>query len=210
MTGRCEHWWVDLCRSLLISWEIPLMNSLNDSVSDVLRQSWWPSFRDGLLPLLAAEDDPDLWSVAVEWILANAMPSILRHRGKQDVLTEIGRCSHWIRPHWKTKEGVRCTSGYDKTVTGFSWSRLPEFDWSRKWVFSFGELRWLPSLRLRSRRPLVYRIAAPARTLRHPQATVHAVWSPGSPDFPCESRQAAYSFEKTADGWRHFANRAWN
>lgn len=59
-------------------------------------------------PLLGSEDDPELWQVAVQHILAQLTPV-------PGMLVELGRCSHWLRPHqtrWTADGGFAWPSGY--------------------------------------------------------------------------------------------------
>jgi hypothetical protein len=46
--------------------------------------SWFSSFLD-------EDDDPELWQVVLDHILAE-------FETEPDVLIEVGRCSHWLRP----------------------------------------------------------------------------------------------------------------
>ena len=115
------------------------------------------------------------------------------YRGDEALLVEIGRCSHWIRPKWKTDSGMTWPFGYDPTVfhTGgkqaWSFRSLPHFDWSLRWRIEPVSGVCGPAVRGQpTRRPLCHRICIPARTLRHPQATVHTIWTPGALRIPAQ------------------------
>jgi hypothetical protein len=59
--------------------------------------SWFSTFLD-------EDDNPELWQVALDHILAE-------FETVSDVLVEVGRCLHWLRPHQS-----RWTAG-----GGFAW-----------------------------------------------------------------------------------------
>jgi hypothetical protein len=163
---------------------------------------------DRLLPELGQEDDLAFWCVAVKQIVGDALPMLVDYRRKESVLLEIGPCSHWIRPHWQGK-GTRFPSGYDKTVNGFSYRAPPAFDWSLRWQYLPEKRQWEPVERQPTRRPLVYRIAIPARTTRHDQATVHSIWMPGSPLEPQEKLTIVYGFERSERQWEFVTTWDW-
>src|SRR4051794_8964221 len=81
---------------------------------------------EGLAGYLDEDDDPDLWRAALRYVLAELKPG-------PDILVEVGRCSHWLRPHqsrWKADGGFAWPTGYGSGGGGYSVSALPEFDWS--------------------------------------------------------------------------------
>jgi hypothetical protein len=126
---------------------------------------------------LTDEDDPALWDVATNTILADA--ALTGGNAKDDVFVQIGSCRHWIRPHqsrWIADGGSAAPFGYDKTTTGYSFRALPDLEWSAffKWTCGGWELGRTGA------RCLLRRIAIPARTSRHLQAAVHTIWTPRS------------------------------
>ena len=167
----------------------------------------WSSFASAIKPRLDHDDDPALWQLAIDTILAFADADAEAYTGKDCIIAQIGRCSHWIRPHWKTRAGTAWPYGYGNIGNGFAFTSLPEFDWSIKWVREPHTNEWQLVSGQPTRRPLVHRIAIPARTSRHPQATVHTIWTPGSPNDPKHKLTVVYGFEKTHDdGWQLFAD----
>ena len=144
----------------------------------------WRLIHDDLTAKLTADDDPVLWEFALTTILGRTRADALPYTGKEAVCVQIGCCSHWIRPKWRTESGIRFTSGYDPTVTAWSGRSLPAFDWSLKWRVEPASGSLEPMHGQPTRRPLCHRICIPARTARHPQATVHTIWTPGSPTTP--------------------------
>lgn len=71
---------------------------------------------------LNAEDDPELWQVVIDTILADLQAA-------NGITVEIGRCSHWLRPHqtrWTADGGFAWPTGYGGTA--FSRTGLPLFD----------------------------------------------------------------------------------
>jgi hypothetical protein len=161
---------------------------------------------DELSETLDSGDDVHLWQFAISTILEDSLAMIRQYRGKDAVVVEIGRCSHWIRPHWThSKHGTRFPAGYDKTATGFGLQSLPNFDWSIRRSCSFEPFVWSELVGQPSRRPLTLRIAIPARTANHSQATIHTIWTPGSPAASTQKLTTIYGFERMDNAWRCFA-----
>jgi hypothetical protein len=151
---------------------------------------------------LTHDDDPVLWDVATNSILADA--AAICRDAKDDVFVQIGSCRHWIRPHqsrWIADGGFASPFGYDKTTTGFSFSALPELEWSVffKWSGSAWELGRTGA------RCVLRRIAIPARTTRHLQAAVHTIWTPRSPASK-EKVVQLYGFRKKGGIWQMTAS----
>jgi hypothetical protein len=148
---------------------------------------------------LTDEDDPALWAVATNTILADA--ALTGRDAKDDVFVQIGSCRHWIRPHggrWAADgEFFAAPFGYDKTTSGYSFRALPDLDWSVffKWTGS----GWEPGRT--GLRCLLRRIAVPARTTRHLQAAVHTVWTPRSPSSK-EKVVQLFGFRKKEGAWQ--------
>jgi hypothetical protein len=62
---------------------------------------------------LTNDDDPALWDVATNTILADA--ALTGREAKDDVFVQIGCCRHWIRPHdgqWLADGGFTAPFGY--------------------------------------------------------------------------------------------------
>jgi hypothetical protein len=166
----------------------------------------WPQFAKDVEPCLDSKDDCALWESIVNTILNEWADETSAYSGKDCVITEIGRCSHWIRPHWKTSSGTSWPYGYTNVGQGVSFASQPEFDWSLQWVRDRDAGLWRRVTGQATRRPLVHRIAIPARTSRHPQATVHTIWSPGSPNDPKNKLTVVYGFEKSRGVWTCFTS----
>lgn len=161
----------------------------------------WSSFSDATCELLDEDDDPSFWQAAIDRLLIDTNAAIARYFGNQAILLEIGRCSHWILPHWKNRAGTAWPFGYGNVGQGYSYSSLPEFDWSLRWMWNAEQEAWTRIARRSTRRPLVQRIAIPARTARHPQATVHTIWMPGSPQDPKHKLTSVYGFRRDRTDW---------
>ena len=169
----------------------------------------WRLVCDDLTAKLTEDDDSALWEFALTTILGRTRADALLYTGKEAILVQIGRCSHWIRPHGKTQSGMKCTSGYDPTIFrnggwAYGFRSLPAFDWSFKWRLDIASGALEPAQGQPTRRPLCHRICLPARTARHPQATVHTIWTPGSPDDSTRKWVILYGFERADRGWRCF------
>jgi len=147
---------------------------------------------------LTADDDPALWDVATSAILADAAQ--IAGDAKEDVFAQVGCCKHWIRPHgmrWPADCGFAWPAGYDKTVTGFFFSALPELEWSV--TFKRTGDAW--EVGRTGARCLLFRIAIPGRSARHLQAAVHTVWTPRSP-LTTEKVVQLYGFRKKDGTWQ--------
>src|SRR5260370_14537744 len=94
--------------------------------------------RTGMLdPVMAAQltndDDPALWDVAANTILADA--ALTGREAKDDVFVQIGSCRHWIRPHqsrWIADRGIAAPFGYHQPNTCYSY---PDFQHVYQSVF---------------------------------------------------------------------------
>jgi hypothetical protein len=135
---------------------------------------------------LDQDDDPELWGVALDCILSEI-------EKKPEVLVEVGRCSHWLRPHqarWTANGGFAWPAGYGSG--GYSSLALPQFDWSvvMEWTGNTWE-----GVRRRSVRNSL-RVTVPSRTKRHRQAAVHTLWHTGR-----EKEVDFYGFRQQEQGW---------
>jgi hypothetical protein len=161
----------------------------------------WPCFAPRLCEHLAPDDDLALWEAAVDHILGDA-EFLLRVPVRQGVLAEVGRCSHWLRPHqsrWAADGGFAWPCGYGGS--GYSLAGLPEFDWSCLWRWDPDTASWVADEGGPRKRCLVFRVALPARTGRHPQAAAHALWTPGPPGYPRREFRQLYGFRKKGGRW---------
>jgi hypothetical protein len=152
-------------------------------------------------------DDHRLWQTVIQAVLADASFLCRQYRGKDEIFTEIGRCSHWWSPHakgsWFSYKRFAWPSGYGSG--GLAILGLPQFDWSLTWRWTQTESAWELIPQKSGKRPLVLRIAVPARTTRHVRAVVHTLWSPGSPTISNKKLLEGYAFEKIDDEWRFVA-----
>ena len=148
---------------------------------------------------LTADDDLAYWDIAAATLLNEAEARAAQ--AKQDVYAEIGCCRHWISPHHPLRwyvggEFFAWPFGYNKTVSGHEYCALPEFTWSEslKWTGEAWELG-----RTGERR-LVFRIAIPARTMRHLRASIHTIWTPNAPNTKDKSIEL-FGFRKRNGIW---------
>jgi hypothetical protein len=138
--------------------------------------------------LLDEDDDPELWQVALDDILTEV-------EKEPHVLVEVGRCSHWLRPHqarWTAGGGFAWPTGYGSGNGSYSHSALPQFDCSV--VLGWTGSTWEPIKRQSIRHSL--RVTIPSRTKRHQRATVHTLWHTGK-----ENETVFYGFRKREQGW---------
>jgi len=154
---------------------------------------------------LTADDDLDCWDIVTRAILTDAVT--MWQESGDDVVAQIGSCSHWIRPHqmrWRNAN-LAWPMGYDKTTTGFFFSALPEHDWSE--YVRWNGTDWEPGRP--KRRSLILRISIPARTARHKQAAVHTIWTPRSPQSRSKFLKL-FGFRNGRLGWTMTATQAFD
>ena len=144
---------------------------------------------------LSPEDDPALWGRVLQ-VLAEDVSTI-------ELYAEIGRCSHWLRPHqtrWPTAGGFAWPTGYGDGNSGFSRTGLPGFDWSVVLQFDPDLMGWVIPEKLPTKRPNRIRVAVPSRTTRHGQAAVHTLWPAGTLDAR-NKRAVFYGFRSLSGYW---------
>ena len=168
----------------------------------------WPCFATAIREHLTADDDPALWEAAVRIILADASHLCRCSRDKHAIFAKVGICSHWMSPHnggdwFKDIEKFAWPTGYGSN--GSPIFGLPEFDWSSTWEWNKRDAIWSPAPRIAGKRPLLLRVALPARTARHVRAVVHALWTPGSPTTPQRRFLQGYAFKKVDSNWQSVA-----
>jgi len=143
---------------------------------------------------LGPEDDPTLWEAVLAEVFAGlAVPD--------GYVIEVGRCSHWLRPHqtrWSADGGFAWPTGYGGGAGGYSRLGLPQRDWAvalrrlgDRWM---AVLNGLPKFQVR--------ITIPSRTRRHRQAAIHVLWRVGK-----EKRLPFFGFRNRPEGWRSTASR---
>src|SRR6185437_15741505 len=149
------------------------------------------------LPLhLRNGDDFELWRVALEQILSE-LPL------RTGSLVQIGRCSHWLRPHqtrWTADGGFAWPTGYGSGTGGFCPEALPQFDWSI--MITWTGDRW-ELAHDKSAKPAL-RVAIPSRTCRHQQAAVNTIWMTGK-----EKERRFYGFRYKDELWSCTAESEW-
>jgi hypothetical protein len=170
----------------------------------------WTIFAPTIGRLLGEDDDPALWAAVIGVVYRDAQALCRLVPSSWEVTTQLGRCSHWLRPHqtrWTADGGFAWPTGY----AGRRWSRegLPEFDWSCEWCWRPDMGCWAEAGATQGVRRLVLRVAVPARSRRHRQAAVHTVWRPGEAfGFDADVVQF-YGFRRQDDGsWACTAYRA--
>ena len=153
---------------------------------------------------LASDDDPKLWIEVLRAVAEDALV-LQANASRSKLYAVIGSCSHWIRPHqsrWTAAGGFALPVGYGG---GEGFLRgLPNLDWSVTLQFDPGETGWAVPEQPPTKRFKSVRLAVPARTSRHRQAAVHAVWSPGTLDAK-QKRTVYYGFRHLVDGWKLLA-----
>jgi hypothetical protein len=162
---------------------------------------------------LQHDDDRSLWAAVLRVVYSDARMLIAdTGKGSRRIATEIGCCSHWLRPHqtrWTADGGFAWPSGYGGS--GSSRFGLPELDWSVFGLWDWATSSWVPmppAMIGSPPRQLTLRIAIPARSARHAQAAVHTLWRPGPPQHPHQKLLQLYGFRRLTDGWKHTAYHA--
>jgi hypothetical protein len=137
-------------------------------------------FLDTLMPHLTSDDDPLLWELVWETLVAEASALTPLEKLPAKQFLKIGCCSHWFRPHqsrWTAMGGFAWPSGWHN-VSGFSKRGLPELDWSVLYENTAGV--WQSADKFSGKDRLEIRVSVPARTARHNQAAIHSLWMPGN------------------------------
>jgi hypothetical protein len=153
---------------------------------------------------LTKEDDPALWQRVLETVAEDA--SVLQvANNRSHLYTELGACSHWLRPHqtrWTAAGGFAFPIGYGDGE-GFApgVSGLPGLDWRVILQFDPALIGWVIPAESPTKRFSFVRIAIPSRTARHRQAAVHTVWSPRTLDAK-EKRTVFYGFRNLSGVWK--------
>jgi hypothetical protein len=166
----------------------------------------WSMFEPAIALLLGSDDDPSLWRAVVNAVYPDAQVLCRSVTGRGRVITQLGRCSHWLRPHqsrWTADGGFAWPTGYD----GGWFTGLPEFDWCAHWEWCPQSGTWATTSGDSARDQLLLRVAVPARSRRHRQAAVHTIWQPGSPPRPQEPLIQFYGFRER-EAWSCTAYRA--
>lgn len=175
---------------------------------EMISQNIWTSFVVPIHAHLAEDDDPEFWRICLSTILAETCLLSEDYRGKAPILARIGRSSHWIRPHQSrvaVAGGFAAPYGYGNTGNGYAFRSLPQFDWSLLWEKHNIGHEWNLIHKEKGRRPLIQRITLPSRTRRHGQASVHTLWSPGSPQNPKQKCEVLVFFRKIDGQWHKVA-----
>ena len=160
-------------------------------------------FESVIRPYLTDEDDPDFWAAVFDMLARNFESLYSVKSERYETFLQVGACSHWLRPHQTrltAAGGFAYPSGY--LGGGFSRDGLPELDWFVIFHREQKENRWARTGKFFGKRKLVCRVALPTRTLRHNQAVINVLWSPGTPDNPDKKLAMYYGFRKVDGEWR--------
>ncbi len=163
----------------------------------------WNAVGHAIEASCATEDDLQAWRAIVDAVYSDAEQLLSALAASVDVTTEIGRCSHWLRPHqtrWTADGGFAWPTGYEGRR--YSMRGIPEFDWCEPAVWNHEGSCWnhceaLPA----NQKSLHFRVAVPNRTARHDQAAVHTIWRPGPPQHRLKELLQFYGFRKRNGVW---------
>lgn len=167
---------------------------------------------------LTDEDDLGFWIAAFDVLLRDIEALDFERCRKYEIYIQIGACSHWLRPHqtrWTAAGGFAWPVGYmDRFARGLGntygpiGDGLPEFEWFALFHWNHEQKTWnLVEPKFTGKRKLIFRAALPTRTKRHPQAAIHTIWSPGSPEYPTSKVEQFYGFRKIEETWECVATR---
>ena len=151
---------------------------------------------------LSADDDPALWEQVLH-VLAEDASMIESIKDGSRFYIQVGRCSHWLRPHqtrWTAAGGFAWPTGYGDGGYGFSRTGLPSFDWSVVLQFTPDPIGWVVPETFLAKRISSVRVAVPSRTTRHLQAAVHTLWAAGTLDAR-NKRTVFYGFRSLESSW---------
>jgi hypothetical protein len=152
---------------------------------------------------LTPEDDPLFWAIATYTLLGDMFLFLTREPQKHEIFVQFGACSHWLRPHQTRLSlagGFALPVGYDDS--GSSRRGLPEYDWEIKLHYNYTINEWVLVDKFFGKTKLIRRFTLPTRTLRHNQAAIHSIWTPGTPRKPREKRIEYFGFRKMNGTWK--------
>ena len=152
---------------------------------------------------LTQEDDPLFWAIATYTLLGDMYLFLTREPQKHEIFVQLGACSHWLRPHQTRLTlagGFALPVGYSNS--GLSREGSPEYDWDIKIHWNYTINDWVLTDKFFGKRKLIRRFTLPTRTLRHNQAAIHSLWTPGSPRKPNEKRIEYFGFRKVNKTWK--------
>jgi len=164
-----------------------------------------------LASVLGPEDDRLLWHALVDVLVADLALVTSDYRARESVLLQIGTCSRWLRPHqtrWTAAGGFAWPSGYGDGQGGHSSLALPQLDASMVFHVDSDGGGWRRIEGRPGGRPLVLRVAVPARTARHRSAAIHTIWLPGTPRSPERKRTRFLGFRRERAAWQLVADSA--
>jgi hypothetical protein len=159
-----------------------------------------------MLPLdvekhLSEGDDPALWAHVLRTVAEDA--ATLDISNGAPLYAEVGRCSHWLRPHqtrWTAAGGFAFPIGYGDGEGFGGIAGLPGLDWSVRLLFVPASAAWDTTPTAPPKRSRAIRVAVPSRTARHRQAAVHTLWSRGTLH-PRQKQTIFYGFRKVNGVW---------
>lgn len=163
----------------------------------------WRQFASTIGERLTDEDDLGLWEVAIDHILSEAEYLCRQSARRPVVLLQIGRCSHWRRPHqhrWTADGGFAAPFGYGSH--GWNIHGVPVFDWSYHYRRDWATGTWALVDDFTAKGAVVLRVTLPSRTMQHAQAAVHTLWAPGPPTAPNKEVLQLYGFRREDGRWR--------
>jgi hypothetical protein len=166
-------------------------------------------FESIIQPYLTNEDDSEFWSTVFETLTLDFESLYSNKILKSEIFLQIGACSHWLRPHqtrWTAAGGFAAPVGYQGN-SRFG-SGLPELEWFVIFRRDQKEKRWTRVEKFYGKHKLICRVALPTRTLRHNQAAIQVIWSPGTPSNPDKKLKILYGFRKVSSEWKCVASDA--
>jgi hypothetical protein len=144
---------------------------------------------DAVAAKLTQDDDPNFWQTALAVLKDEFLRRYDEEARNREWVLIVGACSHWVWSHnstWNTSAGrFAWPVGYK------DWS--PELDWSVIFVYQNGH--WKSVEKLPGKRVVTFRVALPARTVRHKQAAINTRWSPAK-------EVVLYGFRNTDGRWK--------
>lgn len=154
-----------------------------------------------ILKYLEESDDPKLWLEVLAAVAADAA-GLYAQGMRSRLYAVIGSCSHWVRPHqsrWTAAGGFALPIGYGDGAGLLE--GIPNLDWCVTLQFNPGAMDWASPTQAPTKRYKSVRLAVPARTMRHHQAAVHAIWAPGTLDKK-HKRTVYCGFRHFPEGWQ--------
>ena len=136
-----------------------------------------------IAPRLSDTDDLELWRTVLGIACDDVSQEVSNVESRRDVFLVLGPCSSWLRPHqtlWRVGDmDFAWPSGYGGTA--YSRTGLPALDWCCCLQYGRGAFKQIDTPARFEKRQHALRVAIPTTTKVRNKASIHMLWTPGTP-----------------------------